>query len=101
MRAGIALGVVASLILAGCTASKPQTATDLMIALDVAATAEGAYAARPDADPKKVTQVGRLLATAQAAVAAWSASSRPADQALASAAIAALVEYEGSAVPGP
>jgi hypothetical protein len=86
-----------SLALGGCAADKPALAEDLTVALDVAATAEGAYVARPDADPTNVAELARLLAAAQAAVAAWSASSLPSDQALASAAISALVAYEASA----
>ncbi len=99
MKNVIAACVVVSVALAGCAADKPQVAGDLMVALDVAATAKGVYAARPDADPTKVAELSRLLASAQAAVAVWSASSLPTDQALASAAISALVEYEASAAP--
>lgn len=99
MRVIIGACMGMSLCLGGCTASKTQVSTDLTVALDVAATAEGAYAARPDADPTKVAELSRLLSAAQAAVAAWSASSLPEDQALASAAISALVEYEASAAP--
>jgi hypothetical protein len=101
MRCVIAAWAAVSLALAGCAADKPAVAGDLTVALDVAATAEGVYAARPDADPTKVAELARLLAAAQAAVAAWSASSLPSDQALASAAISALVAYEASAAPGP
>jgi hypothetical protein len=87
--------------LCGCAGGKPQVAGDLNVALDVASVAEGAYAARPNADPKTVAQLSRLLAAAQAAVTAWQASTQPEDQAAASAAIAALVEYEGSAGVSP
>jgi hypothetical protein len=91
--------LILSTSLAGCAADKPAVAGDLTVALDVAATAEGVYAARPGADPAKVAELSRLLAVAQAAVAAWSASSLPSDQALASAAISALVAYEATAAP--
>ena len=101
MKKVTAACAVLSMSLAGCAADKPAVAGDLRVALDVAATAEGAYAARPDADPARVAALSRLLATAEAAVAAWSASSLPSDQALASAAISALVEYEASAAPAP
>jgi hypothetical protein len=99
MRKAFAACVVLAIGLAGCAADKPEVAGDLTVALDVAATIEGAYAARPDADPTKIAELSRLLASAQAAVVAWRASSLPADQALASAAISALVEYEASAAP--
>jgi len=89
------------LSLCGCAASKPQVAADLSVALDVAAVAEGAYAARPNADPKTVAQLSRLLSVAQAAVTAWQASTQPNDEAVASAAIAALVQYEASAGVAP
>ena len=87
--------------LAGCAADKTEVAGDLTVALDVAATAEGVYAARPDADPQKVAELSRLLASAQAAVTSWQASSLPSDQAIASAAISALVEYEATAAQQP
>ena len=99
MRGVVAAAVAVSWSLAGCAASKPEVATDLTVALDVAAAAEGVYAARPDADPKKVATLQRLLAVAQAAVASWQSSALPADEALASAAISALVEYEASVPP--
>lgn len=85
------------LLVAGCGATKPEVATDLSVALDVAATLEGAFAARPTADPKVVSELARLLATAQAAVASWQASSSPDDEAIANAAISALVAFEASA----
>ena len=96
-----AAAIALSVSLAGCAASTPEVAADLAVALDVAATAEGAYAARPGADPTKVAELSRLLAVAQAAVTSWQASSLPADQAIASAAISALVEYEATAAPAP
>jgi hypothetical protein len=99
MKAYIAAAMAVSLGLAGCAASKPEVAADLTVALDVAAAAEGVYAARPSADPQKVATLSRLLSVAQAAVASWQASSLPADQAIASAAISALVEYEATAAP--
>ena len=99
MRRMFAAAMAVSLSVAGCAGSKPEVAADLTVALDVAATVEGAYAERPDADPKKMAELSRLLAAAQAAVASWQASALPADQAIASAAISALVEYEASAVP--
>jgi hypothetical protein len=76
---------------------KPQIATDLDLALGVASAANGAYAARPTADPKIVAQLSRLLAAAQAAVTSWEASAKPEDKAVADAAISALVSYEASA----
>jgi hypothetical protein len=99
MRGAFAAAIAVSWSLAGCAAGKPEVAADLTMALDVAATAESAYAARPDADPKKIAALQRLLAVAQAAVASWQSSALPADQAIASAAISALVEYEASAAP--
>jgi hypothetical protein len=95
----IALGLLVTLC--GCAGGKAQVADDLNVALDVASVAEGAYAARPNADPKTVEQLSRLLATAQAAVTAWQTSTLPEDQAAASAAIAALVAYEASAGVSP
>ncbi len=87
--------------LAACTASKPQVATDLNTGLEVAAALEGAYAARAGSDPKVVAELARLMAGAQAAVAAWEASTSPTDEAAANAAIAALVAYEASAHISP
>jgi uncharacterized lipoprotein YajG len=79
------------------TASPQSVASDLQVALDVAATVEGAYAARPSADPKVVAELSRLLAAAQAAVTSLQASGAAGDQAAANAAISALVAYEASA----
>jgi hypothetical protein len=101
MRAGIIVAAGFAFAVGGCAGGKPQVASDLNVALDVAAVAEGAYAARPNADPKTVAQLARLLAVAQAAVTSWQASTLPEDQALASAAVAALVEYEASAGVAP
>ena len=101
MKAFRGAGLGALLLLAGCAGGKADVAGDLTVALDVAATVEGAYAARPSSDPKKVAELARLLAVAQAAVASWQASTLPADQAVASAAISALVEYEASAGATP
>jgi hypothetical protein len=97
--AGAILGV--AFLLAGCAGTTQANATDLTLALDVAATARGVYAARPDADPKVVAELARLLAAAQAAVASYQTSTSPADQAAAQAAISALVAYEASAQPSP
>jgi hypothetical protein len=97
MSARLAIAAVFALALGGCSAGKSQVATDLDLALDVALAANGAYAARPTADPKIVANLSRLLAAAQAAVASWDASAKPEDQAVANAAIAALVSYEASA----
>lgn len=101
MRAGIIVAAGVALAVGGCAGGKPQIASDLSVALDVAAAAEGAYAARPNADPKTVVQLSQLLAVAQAAVTSWQASASPDDQALASAAVAALVQYEASAGVAP
>jgi hypothetical protein len=90
-----------TLAVAGCAADKPEVAGDLDLALDVASTLEGAYAAKPSADPKVTAEFARLLATGQAAVAAWAASNSPADQALADAAVSALVAYEASVRTSP
>jgi hypothetical protein len=95
----VAFGLLGAIC--GCAGGKAQVAGDLSVALDVASVAEGAYAARPNADPKTVAQLSRLLLVAQAAVTAWQASAQPQDQAVASAAIAALVEYEASAGAAP
>jgi hypothetical protein len=92
-----AVACLAVLAASGCAATKPEISADLTAGLTVAAAAESAYAAQSSADPKVLAQLGRLLASAQAAVTAWQMSSSPADQAVASAAIAALVEYEASA----
>ena len=101
MRSGIIVTAGLACALAGCAGGKPQIAADLNVALDVAAAAEGAYAARPNADQKTVAQLAKLLAVAQAAVSSWQASPLPEDQALASAAVAALVEFETSAGVAP
>lgn len=94
--------VVATILLgiAGCAVNKPEVSTDLSVALDVAATLEGAYAARPTADPKVVAELARLLATAQAAIVSWRSSKLPADQAAANAAISALIAYESAISAG-
>ncbi len=91
--------VAASCLLgaAACTATRPQVTADLNAGLEVAAALEGAYAARPSADPKVVVELTRLMAAAQAAVASWEASSSPAEERAAAAAISALVAYEASA----
>lgn len=89
------------LFLSACADSKPALAADFQVALDVAATIEGAYAAKPTADPRTVAELSRLLATAQAAVASWQTSNSPGDQGLANAAISALVAYEASAPKAP
>jgi hypothetical protein len=95
MRIGVLIGLAASC--AGCTGSRQQTASDLTYALDAAALAESVYAAQPSANPKTVAKLSSLLAAAQAAVTTWQASSKPGDQAIAAAAIAALVEYQNAA----
>ena len=88
-----------TLVAAGaCTANRPQVSVDLSTGLDVATAAEVAYAARATADPKVVAQASRMLAGAQAAVSAWEASTSSADQAIAAAAVAALMTYEAAAV---
>jgi len=97
MNVRIASAFCITLALAGCANGKSGIATDLNVALDAAATAEGVYAARPNSDPQAVAEVARLLATAQAAAMAWQSSAKPEDQAIASAAIAALLQYEASA----
>ena len=71
--------------------------TDLNAGLEVAAALQTAYAAKSSADPKVVADLTRLLATAQAAVASWETSTSSTDEALANAAISALVAYEASA----
>ena len=94
-----ALACLGSTLLAtgACTANRPQVSVDLSAGLEVATAAAAAYAARPTADPTVVAQAGRLLASAQAAVSAWEASTSSADQATAAAAIAALMAYEATA----
>ena len=95
-------GVGTALVLAvGCATARPQVSVDLTVGLNVASAAEAAYAARSDADPKVVAQAVRLLAAAQAAVSAWVASSSSADQATASAAVAALLTYEAEQAAPP
>jgi hypothetical protein len=88
----------ATMSLAGCAASKQQSATELTAAYDVAAAAEAAYAARPGANPARVAQAARLLSAAQAALLTGSNSRSTADQTALNAAIAALVAYQ-AAVP--
>ena len=93
-RAGALLLV---LVAAGCAIGKPQASADLSAGLEVAAALESAYAARPGANPKTVTDMARLLQVAQAAITSWENSTTTADRAAADAAIAALVAYEASA----
>jgi uncharacterized lipoprotein YajG len=98
------LAPLAALCLLGAcstTTSTQSVGNDLQVALDVAATVEGAYAARPTADPKVVADLSRLLAAAQAAVTSLQASGTAGDQAAANAAISALVAYEASAKVAP
>jgi hypothetical protein len=90
-----------ALALGGCAAQKPQISADLTFALDAAIAAEVAYAADPAEDPATVSDLTRLLASAQVAVAAWQSTTKPEDQAIASAAISALVSYEVSAGIAP
>ncbi len=89
--------VLALMCLSACTANRPEVTTDLNAGLEVAAALERAYTARPSADPKIVADLARLMATAQAAVASWEASSSSSEEAMANAAISALVAYEASA----
>ncbi len=90
-------GMLAVVSLSACTATRPEITTDLNAGLEVAVALENAYAARPSADPKIVADLTHLMATAQAAVASWEASSSSSDEALANAAISAFVAYEASA----
>ena len=83
--------VLALVCLSACTATRPEVTTDLNAGLEVAAALESAYTARPSADPKVAADLTRLMATAQAAVASWEASSSPSDEALANAAISAHI----------
>jgi hypothetical protein len=83
---------------AACAATPQQTKSDLNLAFNVAAAAEAAYAARPEADPAKTAQARALLSAAQAAVLTWTNSGDPADENVANAAVAALVAYEASLV---
>jgi len=94
LRSILLMAVAASV--AACSTSKPTAVVDLNLGLNLAASLEGAYAASTSADPAVVVHLARLMTVAQAAVASWSASSSPSDQALAQAAIAALVAYEVS-----
>jgi hypothetical protein len=87
---------VAGVWLSACAMTPQETAVDLNAAYDVAAAAEAAYAARPDADPVKVAEATRLLAAAQAAILTSTNSSSPADQTAAAAAVAALVAYQAA-----
>ena len=91
------VGTLALTCLSACTATKPEVTTDLNAGLEVASALESAYAARPTADPKVVADLTRLMASAQAAVASWEASSSSSDEAVANAAISALVAYEAAA----
>jgi hypothetical protein len=88
--------LVLAALCAGCTSSQ-STSADLSIALDAASLAERVYAAQPSANPQTVAKLASLLAAAQAAVTTWQTSSKPEDQAIAAAAIAALAEYESAA----
>jgi hypothetical protein len=89
------------LLLAGCAAATPATKADLNAAFSVAAAGEAAYAAQPGANAATVAEMAQLLAAAQGALLTWSNSTSPAGQTAASAAIAALVAFEASAVPSP
>ncbi len=88
-------------VLAGCSASTPQSAADLNLAYNVAAAAEAAYAAQPGAKPNTIAQLAHLLSAAQAAMLTWQNSAAPANQTAANAAIAALVAYEASLAAVP
>jgi len=101
MRRVTGVAGVVAFALGGCAASKPQVAADLQVAFDVASGLQSVYAAQPAADPKIVAELSRRLAAAQTAVTTWQSSTRPADQALASAAIAAVLDYEASAGVSP
>ena len=89
--------VLALMCLSACTAKRQEVTTDLNAGLEVAAALERAYAARPSADPKVVADLTRLMTSSQTAVASWEASSSSSDEAVANAAISALVAYEASA----
>ncbi len=84
-------------LLAGCAGGSSTINADLNAAFSVAAAAEAAYAAQPGAAPAVVAEMQRLLAAAQAALLAWNQSGAQTDQAIADAAIAALMSYEASA----
>jgi len=92
-----ALVVTGLLGMAGCAANKVEVVDDLGLALDVASTAEGAYAASPHADQKALVELGHLLVAAQVAVATFQSSAAPVDEAAARAAIAALASCVASA----
>ncbi len=94
---GVACLGGALLTTSGCAANRPQVSVDLPAGLEVATVVEAAYAARPNADSQVVAEAGRLLASAQAAVSAWEASTSSANQAVAAAAVAALMTYEATA----
>ena len=93
MRAMMICAAV-SIALSACAMTPQQTAVDLNAAYDVAAAAEAAYAARPNADPAQVAEAHRLLAAAQAAILTAESSTAPVDQTAAAAAVAALVAYQ-------
>ena len=97
MRPVIVATVALCTLLCGCVADRATVGTDLTAAVGVAAAAEGFYAAQPGADPTKVAEWSRLLVAAQAAVASWQASTTPADEATARAAVAALLAYNSAA----
>jgi len=97
MSARLGIAILVACGVSACATGKLQIASDLNVALDVAAAANGAYAAQPNANAKTVADLARLLAVAQAAVASWEASAKPQDKAIADAAVSALVAYETSA----
>jgi hypothetical protein len=82
---------------AGCATTRAQTTAELNAALQVAAAVENAYSVQPNADPKAVAELTRLLASAQAAVTSIQTATGPVDLTAANGAIAALVAYEASA----
>lgn len=101
-KLSIQLTVTALLLAtAGCGTAQPQVNTDLNAGLEIAVALESAYAATPKADPKVVAEASRLVSSAEAAVTSFTSSTAPADQAVALAAIAALVAYEASAHMAP
>ncbi len=85
-----------ALSLSGCGLTSQQ---DVTLGFDAASAAVGVYASSPKADPKVVAHLSQLLATAQAAYAAYQAAAPGStmEATALNAAIAALVEYEATA----
>jgi hypothetical protein len=97
MIRSLLIAVTIGSLLCACAVSQPEAAADLNAGFNVAAAAEAAYAAHPGANAKTTAEMAQLLSAAQAALISWTNSQSTGDQAIVTAAIAALVAYEASA----